>query len=85
MVYPTRCKIIDVTGQEVYLGIIGRTPDISKPHVGKFGVAEKLPNGLVQITLDDGIELMGYECWWEPIGEIDPHSKLCYNRSKEIL
>lgn len=66
--YPTRCKIIDVTGEEVFPGVEGNTPDVSKPHVGKEGLAEEHPNG-VKITLDDGSILMGYECWWTPIKE----------------
>ena len=69
MKYPTRCQIIDVTDQEVFPGIIGNTPDVSKPHVGEFGLAEKLSNGNVKITLDNGGILMGYECWWTPIKE----------------
>ena len=78
--YSVRCQIIDVEGQEVLPGLIGRTPDISKPHVGKQGLAEKLSDGCIWITLDDGTILLGYQCWWEPIEPfvvIDPHSKLC--------
>ena len=48
--------------------LTARTPPKSKPHVGKEGLAEK-ENGVVKITLDDGVILYGYECWWEPIGE----------------
>jgi len=66
--YPTRCKIIDVDGYEVFPGIEGRTPDISKPHIGKTGLAEDLPEG-VRITLDGGTIIWGYECWWVPLGE----------------
>ena len=66
--YPTRCKIIDVTGQEVFPGVEGRTPDASKPHIGKEGLAELVNDGeAVQITLDDGSVLMGSECWWQPL------------------
>lgn len=66
--YPTRCRIIDVTGQEVFPGIEGRTPDESKPHIGKEGVAECSDDGwTVRITLDDGTILFGCECWWEPL------------------
>jgi len=66
--YPTRCKIIDVTGGEVFPGILGRTPDDSKPHIGKEGLAEIVDKGkYVRITLDDGTILYGYECWWEPM------------------
>jgi len=66
MKYPVRCRIMDVTGQEVFPGIIGNTPDISKPHIGKSGLAEKLDDGNVRITLDDGNIIFGYDCWWEP-------------------
>ena len=60
--YPTRCKIVDVDG--IY---DLKTPEISKPHVGKKGKAVKRESGLVKIYLDDGNSLMGYECWWIPI------------------
>ena len=70
--YPTRCRIIDVDGTEHKIGpyFIARTPDESKPHIGKEGLAERDPddNGFgVRITLDDGSILHGNECWWEPI------------------
>ena len=64
--YPVRCKIVDVTGEEVFPGIEGRTPDESKPHIGKMGVAEEAGE-TVRITLDDGTIIWGSECWWEPI------------------
>ena len=64
--YPTRCRIIDVTGFEVFPGIIGNTPDESKSHIGKEGLAERA-DGEVKVTLDDGNIIMGYNCWWEPI------------------
>ncbi len=66
MKYPTRCRIVDVTGEEVLPGIIGNTPDVSKPHIGKEGLAERVDR-YIKITLDDGNILMGYECWWEPL------------------
>ena len=66
--YPVRCEIIDVTGIEVLPGRLGNTPDISKPHVGKQGIAEKVA-GNVRITLDDGSTLYGYECWWKPLDD----------------
>lgn len=63
--YPTRCRIIDVTGR-----IVGEfrlnTPEVSRPHVGKEGLAEK-EGDTVRITLDDETVLFGNECWWEPI------------------
>ena len=64
--YPTRCEIVDVTGVEVFPGLEGRTPDESKPHLGKEGLAEKVGN-MVRITLDDGSILQGCDCWWKPI------------------
>jgi hypothetical protein len=66
MKYPTRCRIVDVSGNEVFPGLTANTPEISKPHIGKLGLAEKI-NDIVRITLDDGNLLYGYECWWEPI------------------
>ena len=69
MKYPVRCRIMDVTGQEVFPGIIGNTPDISKSHIGKSGLAEKLDDGNVRITLDDGGIIFGYDCWWEPYAQ----------------
>lgn len=68
MGYPMRCQIIDVTGRTVLPGIKGRTPNISKPHIGKQGLAEKIEDD-VRITLDDGSILWGYECWWTPIDD----------------
>lgn len=65
--YPTRCQIVDVTGQEVFPGVIGNTPDVSRQHVGKYGTAELMPDWNVRITLDDGNVLFGYECWWESV------------------
>jgi hypothetical protein len=69
--YPTRCQIIDATGMEVFPGVEGRTPDESKPHVGKEGLAEK-HEGTVKITLDDGSILYGHECWWVPLDSPAP-------------
>ena len=65
--YPTRCEIIDVTGMEVFPGVLGKTPDTSKPHIGKQGLAESIDDLSVRITLDDGTIIYGYECWWKPI------------------
>jgi len=74
MEYPTRCRIIDVTGKEVFPGIEGRTPDMSKSHIGKEGIAEKLDEWTVRITLDDGAILYGYECWWTPLPNKSPNT-----------
>lgn len=64
--YPTRCVIIDVTDAEVFPGIMGRTPEVSKPYIGEHGLAEKCDEG-VRITLDGGRGILyGYECWWVP-------------------
>ena len=52
--YPVRCRIVDVTGLEVLPGLKGRTPDESKPHVGRMGLAEEMADRTVRITLDDG-------------------------------
>jgi hypothetical protein len=76
MDYPVRCRIVDVTGQEVVPGFVRHTPEVSRPHVGKLGWAEKIkapPDAhslidyIIRITLDDGTILYGYECWWEPV------------------
>ena len=69
MKYPTRCKIVDVTGMIRDFGDIKiplRTPEESKPHIGKEGLAEKTGKD-VRITLDDGTVIFGYECWWKAI------------------
>ena len=66
IVYPTRCEIIDPEGETIISGIHAKTPEVSKPHIGKQGTARRHLLG-VEITLDDGTILMGYECWWKPI------------------
>ena len=68
--YPTRCIIIDVDGSNDFHGVSIRTPETSRPHIGKEGLAEEIEeNGFltVKITLDDGNILYGYECWWYPL------------------
>jgi len=70
--YPTRCQIIDVFDGGGGIDSEGRdwhfkTPEISKKHIGKLGLAELIKNGNVKITLDDGNIIYGYECWWIPI------------------
>lgn len=74
MPYPTRCRILDVTGEPSGFcpEIERRTPKVSKPHIGKEGLAEEVGEfcpGIknVRITLDDGTILWGHDCWWEPI------------------
>ncbi len=63
--YPVRCQIIDVF--DVVVGNFQyKTPEVSKPHIGKYGLAEEI-EGKVKITLDDGNIIYGYECWWMPI------------------
>ena len=68
MNFPCRCKIVDVEGFELLPGIMAKTPDTSRPHVGKEGVAILDDDGMsVTITLDDGTILYGHECWWEEL------------------
>ena len=63
--YPTRCQIIDVF-DAVIGGLQCKTPEDSKPHIGKYGLAEEIDNE-VKITLDDGNITYGYDCWWIPV------------------
>ena len=68
MKYPTRCRIIDVDGTGYQVGPhLAKTPDISKPHIGKEGLAAIGKNNMVVITLDDGNIIEGCDCWWEPL------------------
>jgi len=64
--YPTRCQIVDPDGSEIVPGLKRKTPDDSKPHIGKEGLAERIDGG-VRITLDDGGIIWGHECWWTPV------------------
>lgn len=67
--YPTRCQIIDVDNLDYKVGrYTAKTPGGSHAHVGKQGLAEKMGEIDVRITLDDGTILMGNECWWIPLG-----------------
>lgn len=69
MKYPVRARIVDAAGTPIGplgSGLVAATPESSRPHVGKEGLAERV-DGLVRITLDDGAVLWGYECWWEPL------------------
>jgi hypothetical protein len=61
-----RARIIDAAGTEVLPGIIAATPEVSRPMIGREGLAE-LVNDRVRITLDGGGVIWGHECWWEPI------------------
>jgi hypothetical protein len=70
MKYPKRAKIVDISGMEVLPNVIGNTPKISKPHIGKEGLAELVDDN-IRITLDDGNVLWGYECWWISLEEED--------------
>jgi len=56
-----------VEGTEIAPGLVRKTPDVSKPHIGKEGLAEQVSEFIIRMTLDDGTILMGYECWWETI------------------
>lgn len=65
--YPTRCRIVDVNDFFYKVGTYtAKTPDISKPYIGKEGIAERIGTGVL-ITLDNGDQLNGHSCWWEPI------------------
>lgn len=68
MKYPQRAKIVDPKGKLFAGKLEMRTPNISKPHIGKEGLAEKIGR-LVRITLDDGNIIWGHECWWKPLGK----------------
>ena len=75
---PIRCKIVDVEGLVIdpnYPDVVALTPDISMSHIGKFGWAKYLSDFDVEITLDDGNILFGYECWWVPVNEGLPIEK----------
>ena len=66
--YPVRCKIVDATGHKIAPGLYAKTPEESKAHIGKEGIAEESGDD-VKITLDDGSTLWGYECWWIPLND----------------
>ena len=74
MKYPVRCVIVDIAGEVIdpeYPNIVAATPDVSKPHIGQRGLAERIGAWDIRITLDDGNIIHGYECWWEPEEEYD--------------
>ena len=64
--YPTRCKIVDPEAAriEIIPGYFAKAPEVSKPHIGKEGLAELMDDGTVRVTLDDGNVLLGSQCWW---------------------
>ena len=67
--YPVRCIIVDVAGTVIdpeHPDIVAVTPEKSKSHIGKHGLAESEDGWTVKITLDDGNIIYGYECWWIP-------------------
>ena len=67
--YPTRARIIDVSG-EIWQGLAIATPPESRPYIGEEGWAEMLdPTDpfSVRITLDSGAVLWGWQCWWEAL------------------
>lgn len=67
--YPTRCRVVDVDGKGYTLGYHTlTTPDISKPYIGKEGIAKRIGPSVL-ITLDNGEQLNGHDCWWEPIAK----------------
>jgi len=65
--YPVRARIVDAAGTVIVPGFVATTPDVSRSHIGKEGLAEWENPSTVKITLDDGSVLYGYECWWEPV------------------
>ena len=72
--YPKRCQIVNVDGEAIpgLPGVIARTPEVSRPHIGKFGTAEEeevegFPFPVIKITVDDGSIIYGHECWWVPV------------------
>ncbi len=75
--YPTRCRIVDPEGEKVFENetheaIALQNPSKAVPKLGRTGMAHLQPDGVnVRIELDDGSELMGYECWWEPIFDVN--------------
>lgn len=59
-------------GEEVWPGVVTKTPAASKPHIGKTGLAEMMDDGwTVRITLDDDTVIYGSQCWWEPIEDTE--------------
>ena len=72
----TRVQIISAAG---LLMLDGSMPlDDPRPeYIGKEGTItswEPMGNGLSSpvITLDDGMIIHGYECWWCPIEDLEP-------------
>jgi hypothetical protein len=61
--FPLRCQLVTVTFREPWPGYLGSNPIHAKPN--SFGVAEEIDFLNVKITLDDGTELAGKDCWWQ--------------------
>lgn len=77
--YPVRCVILDIAGESIGLddfGVVAATPEVSKKHIGKHGIAEIEDEWTVKITLDDGSILYGYECWWTSEEDWETSEKL---------
>jgi len=81
--YPVRCVIVDAGGMPLSeeadidgnaVQMVARTPDESRPHIGKHGLAELVSEFDVKITLDDGNIIHGYECWWIPEEELSDYT-----------
>lgn len=77
--YPCKVLIIDVDEPDTVVlwnGMAIKTPEASKPYIGKVGIVERVADptlidyDTVRITMPDGHVLWGWECWWAPI--VDP-------------
>lgn len=68
--YPVRCEIVDAEAGGGWKDHGMKTPEVSRPHIGKHGTArvieceESIFGERVEITLDDGNIIYGDECWW---------------------
>ena len=82
--YPVRCVIVDADGMPLSENAVARTPDKSKPHIGKHGLAERITEWDIKITLDDGNIIHGYECWWIPEKEFIKVMKK-YNKTDDEI
>ena len=59
-----RARIVTADGKPIAPGLVTATPEVSLPHIGKLGWAERRGE-TYRIALDDGTVLWGYDCWWE--------------------